>query len=256
MTHSKHTIRSRKTNITMKPSSMHTSKITILLAVLFVASILAPFADAFRSSAMATPPIVEPLNLPTEGTRRLQLTQHTNEITEQPRAATILIEKVTTVTPRRKPKYDLGLGKNKPVVTHTTRAEIMPPTDNNQFLEPTRFLIEHESVRSYPSPMDSEISRSQNRTNDRTIGNRKNKNLPRVKHRRQSEDVLLIRDPDSIRNADEDDNNYKDGNVRHPVIVPIHRFSTEQNDEAEKLDVNTVWVEMMLHNEQKKFLAQ
>ena len=247
MTHSKHAMRGRKTTIAMKPSSIYTSQITILVVVLFVASILAPVADAFRSSTTATYPIVEPLNLPTEGMRRLPLTQHANEITDLPRAATILIEKVTTVTPRRKPKYDLGLGKNKPVVTHTTRAEIMPPTDNDHIFEPTRFLIEHESVRSYPSPMDSKISGSQSRTD-----NRKNKNLPRVKHRRHSEDVLLIRDPDSITNADA---YYKDDNVRHPVIVPIHHFSTGMNGQAEKLDVNTVWVEMMLHNEQKKFLA-
>jgi hypothetical protein len=234
----------------MKTSSIHTSQITILAVVLIVASILAPFADAFRSSATATPPIVEPLNFQTEGTRRLPRTQHSNEVTEPDAASRIHIEKVTTVTPRRKTKYDLGLGKNKPVITHTTRAQKTPPTDN-EFLEPARFLIEHESVRSYPSPLDSE-SESQSRTNDQTKGKRKNKNLPRVKHRRHSEDVLLIRDPDSIRNADDCD----DCNACHPVIVPIHRFSTGKNGQAEKFDVNTVWVEMMLHNEQKKIFAQ
>jgi len=216
-------------NTKMKSSLRITSQIIL---VLIVASILAPFADAFRSSTTATSPIVAPLDVPAERKRQLPRAQP-NEATEKSSPNKILVEKMTIE--KRKFKYDLGLGKNS--IVKNGRADGKPSAD--QDLDPTRFLIEHESVRSYPSPLNSD-SESQSRNNNRTNSNRKK--LPKVQHRRHSEDVLCIVDQDYCN----------DDNFDHPVIVPINHCSTGSNGPAAKFDVNTVWVEMMIHNEQKK----
>lgn len=214
--------------------------------MLFVAVILTSmpsvFVDAFRSSATATPPDVVPLDLPTKRTRRLTQTQPSG--TSQSSAATTIKYEKQETTPPRKFKYDLGLGKNKPVTNR--RADETPLTDDAS-LDPMRFMIEHEAVSKYPSPLDSN-----SKTNHQTKSARKN--LPKVQHRRHSEDVLQIQDSPSICN--EKDNRSNGDNSLHPVIVPIHRFSAESSAPVTKLDVNTVWVEMMLHNERNKVLGQ
>jgi hypothetical protein len=139
-------------------------------------------------------------------------------------------------------KYDLGLGKNKPVTNKRTGES--SPVDKS--LDPTQFLIEYESIQTYPSPQNL-ASQVYSRNSDER--KRKRKILPRVQHRRHSEDVLRIRDPDSIVHID---TNCQDDNYCHPIIVPINHIPSENNAPGTKLDVNTVWVEMMLHHEQKK----
>merc|ERR1711933_163546 len=114
--------------------------------------------------------------------------------------------------------------------------------DNNE--EPTKFLFDHQSIRPYPSPLNRE---SQNREANSSKNGREN--LPKVQHRRQSEDVLHIRDVPSIASSMDDRNNDNDC---HPIIFPVNQFHPGYNRPAEKLDINTIWVEMMLHNEQKK----
>jgi len=213
----------------------------MLLLAIILASMPSVFINAFRSSATATPPDVAPLDLPTKRTNLLPRTQP-DETNQSSAAITIKYEKQETAPPK-KFKYDLGLGKNKPVTN--TRADETPRT-NDKSLNPARFMIEHEAVSKYPSPLDSNSNSSH-----RTKSSRKN--LPKVQHRRHSEDVLHIRDSPSVRNGHENDNN--DDNSRHPVIFPVHRLPTESSASMTKLDVNTVWVEMMLHNEQNKILA-
>jgi hypothetical protein len=100
-----------------------------------------------------------------------------------------------------KPTYDLGLGKNKPVY-----GKAQSTTD-----DVTQFLVEHESVRRYPPPLQE-----------------KKLPLPKIQLERKSEDILYIRSRD------------------HTVVPHISTTSDAQ------LDVNTVWVEMMIHSEKMK----
>merc|ERR1739841_429635 len=204
------------------------------------ASIQAPFATAFRSSVSASPPVVAPLDFPTEAMKPLPQIL-ADESTIPTAVPTIVVEKAaaTTTTPRRKVKYDLGLGKNKPVTNTRAQTDSLVEKD----VDPTQFLIQHESTRPYPSPLDSKSVSQESKTDQGT--KRKRKNLPRVQHRRHSEDVLSIRDSHDDKHSS-----------RHPVIAPIHHLSAGKSGPTAKLDVNTIWVEMMLHNEQKKVLAQ
>jgi len=212
---------------------MSTWSITYLQLVLVVASILASTADAFRSSAKTIPaPIIVPLDLPLEGTNQLP------QIVPSKLFETSATQ-TTRKTSQKTFKYDLGLGKNKPV---TSKSQQLPTElgSVDLSLNPTQFLVDHVSVRSYPSPLDSS---SRNKSSE---PKRRRENLPRIQHRRHSEDVLRIRDHISVENSKP----YKDS--FYPVMVPI----TKNYSAARvKLDVNTVWVEMMLHNEQQKLLV-
>merc|ERR1712146_207622 len=226
-----------KINRTMKTSSIPAFQ--VMTTILSVMSIVSPLTEAFQSSATATPPIVEPLNIPTIET--INTIQHKGPSTAA--SKNIFLDKATSTTPprRKQVQYDLGMGKNKPVVA-TKRAAAALPVANRQMTDPTRFMIDHESVRQFPSPNNGSGNKGNAQAKTRRVVD-----LPKVQHRRHSEDVLLIRDGDN--------NNYDDGtNARHPVIVPVNRNSAENGLQATKIEVNTVWVEMMLHNEREKLL--
>jgi len=215
--------------------SSNLSQITTL--ALIAASLLVPLANAFRFSATATPPILPPFDLSVESNKQ----SRTSEVAKL--TSTDAFSNKLSIS-RRNFKYDLGLGKNKPVTNNKT-AEETPSINNDQ--EPTQFLIDHESVRQYPSPLNFD-SESQNRKINRSKNERKI--LPKVRHRRHSEDVLHIRDIPTIASSVDDSNG---GDYCHPIIVPVKQNYAGINGSIEKLDINTIWVEMMLHDEQKKF---
>ena len=223
----------------MKQSSINKGRRLILAWLLVLVFISSPFADAFRSSATATPPDVVPLDLPAKQMRILPKTQP-----EELRKA----EAISTIqgdgqhsTVRRKVTYDLGLGKNKPVINK--RAEETKPTDVSP--DPAQFMIQHDAVNKLPSPLDAASKSDAHSKSAR-------KNLPKVNHRRHSEDVLHIRDFPAVRKNDQNDHR-NDEKTSHPTIG---RTTTFPGATEAKLDVNTVWVEMMLHNERNKMLAQ
>mmetsp|Transcript_15403 Transcript_15403/g.35713 ORF Transcript_15403/g.35713 Transcript_15403/m.35713 type:complete len:221 (-) Transcript_15403:257-919(-) len=213
--------------------SNHTYQITKL--ILIVASIFVPLADAFRFSATVSLPIPPPFDLTIESKKQLRRIE-IGEVAQE-RAGGVDQETAS----QRNVKYDLGLGKNKPV--NSERAVETNPGDND--VEPTQFLIEHESVRPYPSPSNFDSELESKITNH----SRKNrKNLPKIQHRRHSEDVLQIQDVRVIGNPL---NDCIDGTSRYPIIIPVNGISAVGNAPVEKLDVNTIWVEMMIHNERK-----
>lgn len=144
------------------------------------------------------------------------------------------------------PKYDLGIGKNRPVGSQNGSIEEDSLVDSR--LDPTQFLIEHESVRPYPSPLNL----TKNDVHRKDPKNHKRKNLPTVQNIRHAKDVLHIQNPNCIGSNNSDNDN----SIRLclPIIAPINDFSTESNEPVAKLDVNTIWVEMMLYHEQSKML--
>jgi hypothetical protein len=89
-----------------------------------------------------------------------------------------------------------------------------------------------------------------------------------IHHVRKSEDIFHIQDP--TNNAGEDnnggDNNNNNNFGDHPIIIPINNYHylssssvgddiNNKSAEVVKFDLNTVWVEMMLHNEHKKLIS-
>lgn len=238
----------RQKNYTMK-SLRHTAK---CIFILFVSLIATPHADAFRSSATATSPIVVPFEPTKERRRRLPKTQ-TCEVNESTTTNTNSLEKEKTE--KRKFKYDLGLGKNQPVNNDNANESSSSSSWLEKRFDPTQFLIEHESVRSYPSPLNSDSEPQSSSSRDEAKDKRRN--LPKVQPIRHSEDILHIQDPIRIGNSKGDDDDGDDDYYyfRHPVIAPINNSYVGSIEPAVKFDLNTVWVEMMLHNEHKKIIS-
>ena len=125
-----------------------------------------------------------------------------------------LVKKETP--PKIKQTYDLGIGKNQPLAQKRSyTVSNVVRDDAAQFLG---LGMEHESVRPYPSPLDyASLSPASPAKSP----------LPKVQLKRNSEDMLAIRNSDNFT----------------PDIIPISDA---------QLDVNTVWVEMMIHSEQMK----
>merc|ERR1712194_95890 len=160
----------------------------------------------------------------------------------------------------KKIEYDLGLGKNHAVnrINHDNELLSLSHLSSDERLkDPTQFLVEHEAVRSYPSPLinskSSQINDNQhNEELNKSSGNNNSKNkqrsLPIVRHIRKSQDFLHIQDAAEVNDSDESFD-------QQTIIIPInYSSSTGDNKPAVKFDLNTVWVEMMLHNEHKKMI--
>jgi hypothetical protein len=131
--------------------------------------------------------------------------------------------------------YDLGLGKNPPVNKKKRCTHV--PTEGNVY-KACRFLVEHQATRCIPSPQDSEESPSRcdhlkqefksSRNNSSTTRKQIRKGKA-VKPKRVLEDVLIIL---------QDKQHFL--KERKPTMI---------KPDAHELDVNSVWVEMLLHHQ-------
>ena len=130
----------------------------------------------------------------------------------------------------KKPRYDLGIGKNQPVLSSsmaTMPGDAADAADENV----GQFINDYESVRTFPAPPSPFPTQKPQK-----------KVLPKVQPRRNAQDILDIhfsRDSDSVVSE------------RHPVISPV----LGKDAEPIKLDPNTIWVEMMLHDEMNKLVV-
>lgn len=154
----------------------------------------------------------------------------------------------TTSTPRTKPalltkpaptkrqsapsspppqRYDLGLGKNAPLNTSQTQLPVQDVQTASQFWS------SNEPAVTFPSPLSrgDEPSESIVQPQPKLSKKPKRKSVP-LNHKRQSQDLLEI-SGDCI--------------TRRSAMV--------SSAKQQQLDVNTVWVEMLIHNQQQMQLA-
>jgi hypothetical protein len=112
---------------------------------------------------------------------------------------------------------------------------------NDDVYQASRFLIEHQATRSMPSPLEQEEAEQRAKDDDtsqsihqspQTTMNKKLKKNAIIEPKRVLEDVLII-----LKEAHQQQ--------RNAQILPtmINRPHDHQ------LDVNSVWVEMLLHNQ-------
>ena len=144
--------------------------------------------------------------------------------------------------------YDLGLGKNPPVVKHKSRNQELLEggvfEEHRNTYQAVEFLKEHQPTRDYPSPLDEVIpaplktqvstndmeSKSHSKLSSKMPRPRRN-GKPTVQPKRALEDILIILDETK--------------DVLEAEIPTMIMPSTHQ------LDVNSIWVEMLLHDQQK-----
>ena len=138
----------------------------------------------------------------------------------------------------KKPKYDLGIGKNKPVNLHSYDVSSSATISEEESLGMAgEFIIEHVPVYEIPSPLTRpDDHQSQSAQPQKRV-------LPKVQPERKVQDVLNIHQISLVEGSS---NSMLDSkNHYHPVMTSIQ-------NEPMKLDLNTIWVEMMLHDEMTK----
>jgi hypothetical protein len=58
-----------------------------------------------------------------------------------------------TIVKRQTPKYDLGLGKNKPLGVASNKESLAATSHNNNHVhQAVEYLVEHDGTMAYPSP--------------------------------------------------------------------------------------------------------
>ena len=153
-----------------------------------------------------------------------------------------------TVTHR---SYDLGLGKNKPVLNGRKVLQKNAVYASSTIDEATRFLVDHEATRKYPSPPRdvpkqqypqevqvqlpiSQLHESLESVASGTPTKNNGSGQHKIRFERKQKDSLHIFDHGLLPSS-----------IPFPTIVPT--------SENYQLDINTVWVEMFIHNQQKNF---
>ena len=200
---------------TMAPNKMSTMKLLSLVLTL-------------SSSAMGyTQPASRPSFIrPLGGLKELQVPRRV--------PSNIVLPPTEEMAPTKKMKaaYDLGIGKNKPV-----HGDSNPIWANTNKLEATQFLVEHYATRDLPSPL---LGSPENVIPERPA-------VPKVEPRRRTTDALHIHTPLSRASHE----------PTMPAAQPFDRSTLPliQATSDAQLDVNTIWVEMMLHSEQIKSIS-
>ncbi|CAB9500671.1 expressed unknown protein [Seminavis robusta] len=129
--------------------------------------------------------------------------------------------------------YDLGLGKNAPV-THSSGSNLYTAESDSRVLEATKYWSEYESVREFPSPQSQQVVAYRSAVPET---NKKMRKTVLLHPKRTMQDSLTIV-PNAARQK-----------LRTSTGQPVPMMV--QSD-ASQLDVNSVWVEMLIHSEQQK----
>lgn len=164
----------------------------------------------------------------------------TNASTNLPRQLntieTNIIPKTSTNTIEEATRYDLGIGRNLPVANMSSRPSHHVPSST---YEACRYLVEHQAVRELPPPIipaflnaDTQKLGGESRTG-KTPGK---KRLKEIQYNRSSQDVLTIFQP----------------GIMHPSSTRSKLKPTMVAHTQAKLNLNTPWVEMLLHHENLK----
>ena len=152
--------------------------------------------------------------------------------------------------------YDIGIGKNLPFSSNDFDSD---HTDNDvDIYEAAQFMVEHESIQRFPSPLDNNRQQHlpetgrQDKEQPEVIQAKTDtpKSLPKVAPKRQLEDVLFIATRDNLHHEKKSNNHEKLASTQsnaHAVMIQ-HRHSR-------KLDVNSIWVEMLIYDQQKTATA-
>jgi hypothetical protein len=145
---------------------------------------------------------------------------------------------VVAVEANNKPQkvsYDLGLGKNQPVHGGKRNTQHQHQANTNNVV---RHMVQYESARPYPSPLVQRVMQEEQTAPAvaaaAPVLPKKKRSLPKVQLERKAQDVLKIHMQHHHHNMEDDSS--------LPTMVGKHQH----------MDLNTVWVEMWIHNQQQE----
>jgi hypothetical protein len=137
--------------------------------------------------------------------------------------------------------YDLGLGNNSPFFQDTTVQAQSFDHSNDDVYQASRFLSEYHSEQPFPSPLQVPNDSKTSSENDilEKLKKPKRESYPKVQPKRHLEDVLVILTNEVWENANPQET-LKDRKQLPVMIQPGNS----------QLDLNSIWVEMLLHDQQ------
>jgi hypothetical protein len=131
-----------------------------------------------------------------------------------------------------KASYDLGLGKNLPLLKQSREIEISPGKETKDIYQASMYWSEYESVRPFPSP----IAPTEDMIVDRKRTTPKTRMIPIYPSRMSTEELIILATNDSRKETHKE---------KQPVMAAA--------SQSTKIDLNTPWVEMLIHSEQLKY---
>lgn len=134
--------------------------------------------------------------------------------------------------PARNTSYDLGLGKNQPVVSKKTTNVDSVESNKADVSSTVMYWSKHESVRNFPSPLEER----EVKYDLPTAPTKKTRTVMPINPIRHVADSLPIIP-----------------NTRSEQSAAVRGQPLMMRSDSSQMDVNTAWVEMLIHSEQRKF---
>jgi hypothetical protein len=153
-------------------------------------------------------------------------------------------------------RYSLGLGRNGPVVPIKSLSPPPPPPHWDNLAQATQYLVEHESVRSFPAPL---VPPPLKATTTTTISAKKS-HPPLIPSRITDDSVLRIRQVptslyanlESLTGAPTLRSSGGGAAIgSSPTTTIAHAACMRRNE----FDLNTAWMELLIHEQQQKHVA-
>lgn len=143
--------------------------------------------------------------------------------------------------------YDLGLGKHSPLIKDDEMNHHRNIIDTNDVYHASRFLSVHESAQPFPTPQEAKCEAETiivktiiRKQKQEKVKKPRRKPYPKVQPKRQLEDVLFILTND---------------NSSTPKATTEKQLPVMVQPGNSQLDLNSIWVEMMLHDQQSMAAA-
>eukprot|EP00980_Cylindrotheca_fusiformis_P026624 scaffold16662_cov112-Cylindrotheca_fusiformis.AAC.2 len=169
--------------------------------------------------------------------------------------------------PKKSYSYDLGLGRNSPLSEDP--ANDVPTTTN--VYQAAQYLMEYESDHDFPSPYETSsyaetiiqvppplpqeestlaASKTKKTRTKSTQSKRKKPAPPKVQPKRHLEDVLFILTHDNQNNANSNGDQASQQQSQQQPQQNEQRLPVMVQPGNSQLDLNSIWVEMLLHDQQ------
>ena len=132
---------------------MHSIQRTMRTTLLPIATLSIYTVHGYVTSAPISRPLPQAFHLPDIQLTVLPTADTPNVVTAQRKPRSVSFDVSETSSGPQKQSYDLGLGRNGPVVKQLSSKETFGIAENNVVpTTPTQYWSEYEAVRNFPSP--------------------------------------------------------------------------------------------------------
>jgi BRCT domain type II-containing protein len=166
--------------------------------------------------------------------------------------------KTTSRTPKLRASYNLGLERNPPIVfeskdTTSCNRVNFSGCPSTAIEAVTQYWVEHEAVREYPSPHKNAALRrtvKESMDKDKKASKTKARSSRSIFPNRMTGDDVL-----RIHNAAQESNTHCTSTGRMDFVAADQEAVAVWQTPGRHFDLNTSWVERLIHEQQMKFAS-